>query len=183
MNKKLDENRRRAEGITAEAARVFYVGLYAKALTLFDEAIALDNEVVRAYTGKSLTLAQLGRPAEGLASAEKAVGLEPTNATAYTALALCLHRLGRTAEAEAAYARAFEIDPEHPRVLYNYACFRSELGDEDACREYITRAFRHVDAEAITNSRFDPDLARYINTDWFRELLAQAKKRQAGNED
>jgi Flp pilus assembly protein TadD len=177
MSEKNDENRRRAAEIISEAAHVFYVGRYEEALSLFEEAVTLDDTAVRAYTGKSLALAQLGRPEEGLASAEKALEIEPAYATAYTALAICLHRLGRAEDAKAAYIRALEIDPNDVRVLYNYACFWAEQGNEARCREFVARAFQEAQYEEIAHVHLDPDLARYVNTDWFRELLAQAKKR------
>ncbi len=173
----MEENaaRRRAEKLTADASHIFFVGRYAEALGLFDEALTLEPSFVRAHTGRAISLAQLGRPEDGLAAAENAIRFAPHFANAYCIKGICLHRLGRPDEAQAAYARALALGPDDARVLYNYACYWAERGDENKCREYLTRAFHHVELDAIDHSRHDPDLARFVDAEWFRETLAAAK--------
>jgi Flp pilus assembly protein TadD len=175
-DKSLDDIRSQAESLAAEAAVLFHNGRYEAALRLFEAAIRIDDGNARAHTGKSLVLAQLGRPGEGLRAAEDAVGRGGgKSATAYTALAFCYHRLGREDEAQASFERALVFQPDESRVLYNYACYWAELGDEDKCREYLARAFPAVEDHTLDHAPHDPDLARYVNKDWFRELLAAAK--------
>jgi len=170
-----NESGTEASEYTKRASNLFYIGRYAEALELFDRAIALDPRITRAHSGRGITLAQLGLPQDGYDAAQRALALEPGFANAYCVAGLCLHRMGKLEDAAAAYARAIDLASDDARVLYNYACFWAELRDEEKCREYLTRAFRHVDYEAIDHSREDPDLARYVDTDWFREVLANAK--------
>ncbi len=164
--------------LAAEGAIIFHNGFYAEALTIFEKAISLEPDNARAHTGRSLTLAQLGDPGEGLRAAEDAVRADPRHAPAYTALAFCHHRLGREEEARAAFEQALALEPDEPRVLYNYACYWAELANEEKCRAYLARAFPVVADHTLDHARNDPDLARYVDTTWFRELLADAKRRR-----
>ena len=172
--------RRTAEALTQKGSNLSFVGQYAESLPLFDQAIALDPTFARAYNGRAVTLAQLGRPAEGLPSAKEALRLEPANAVAYTTLGLCLYRLGRRDEAEAAYEKALTAAPESPRVLYNYACYWALIGDEEKCREFLTRAFQYVESDVVEHSKKDRDLERYVDAEWFDDLHAAAKTLEEG---
>ncbi len=165
-----------AQRLAEEGAHLFYIGRYGEALALFEKAAAIEPTLVRAQTGRAISLAQLGRAEEGLAVAYDALRLDPTFANTYCVIGLCLNRLAKTAEAQAAYEEALARAPDDARVLYNVACFWAERGDEEKCRTFLARAFQHVEYEAIEHARNDPDLARYVQRPWFRELLAAAKK-------
>lgn len=159
-----------------KAIAQFMSGRYAEALEAFDEALRANHRHVRAHAGRSFSLAQLGRAAEGLAAAEEAVRLNPHYARGYSAKAVCLHRLRRRDEAQAAYECAIELAPEDAAILYNFACFWAEVGEEAGCRRHLTRAMRYDDGQIVTHAPNDPDMARYRNADWFRDILAGAKK-------
>ncbi len=164
----------KAEALAEKASHLYFVGRYEESLTLFQQALALNGKVVRAHMGRAVSLAQLGRAADGLASAKKAIHLEPGNALAHTALGRCLHLLGRDDEAEAAYEKAIGITPENPRALYNFACYWALAGEEDKCREFLTRAFQYVESGVIEHSKKDRDLHHYVDARWFEELHAAA---------
>ncbi len=176
-----DEKKRRADAdaITAAAAIIFHNGRYAEALEMFDRAVAMDFYNARAQGGRCLALTQLGRPDEALHAAEIAIGCDPSYAPSYTALAYCYHRLGKPEEAQKAFERALALDPDEPRVLYNVACFWAERRDEGKCRTYLERAFRVVENHTLDHAANDPDLARYAEKEWFRELVTAAKLRRA----
>jgi superkiller protein 3 len=164
-----------------EGVANFLAGSYAAALAAFERTLAINDRHVRAHVGRSLSLAQLGRADEGLAVAEETVRANPDYIRGYSAVAVCLHRLRRRAEAETAYDRAVELGPDETAVLYNFACFWAEVGNEEKCREYLTRALRHDDGQVVGHAPKDPDMARYRNADWFRDLIAAAKtKRRTG---
>jgi len=176
---KEQEKKQAAEQITAEAAIVFHNGRYAAALAMFDKALALDAGNVRARGGRSLALTQLGRAVEALEAAQEAVRGDPSYAPSYTALAYAYHRLGRNDEAEKAFEAAIRLNPtgaDAGRVLYNYACYWAERRDEEKCRSYLARALEFVEDHTLDHAPNDPDLARYVATEWFREMLAAAKK-------
>jgi Flp pilus assembly protein TadD len=176
-------HRRDAEALAREAFNLSFTGQYDESLALFDRAIALDAGVVRAHTGRAVTLAQSGRAAEGLASANEALQLDPANAVAYTTLGFCLYNLGRDEEARSAYGKALTMAPNNPRVLYNYACYWALAGDERNCREFLTQAFQYVESDVVEHSKKDRDLERYVDADWFDELHAAAKTLEEGVTD
>jgi len=179
------DTRAQAKRFAEEAARLFQYNKFSEALASAEKALALDPNLGRAHLGKSLSLAQLGFPEEGLRAAEEGIRRDPAYALVYTAAAICLHRLGRDEEARAHFAKALELRPDHPQVLYNYACYWAEKGNEDECRKYLTMSFANLKTEEfLEEARNDPDLARYVETNWFREIYAAAKKRRrdrAGN--
>jgi tetratricopeptide (TPR) repeat protein len=161
--------------LTKHAVGFLYVGRYTEAVALFDAALELDDANVRALTGRALAAAKDGRPVEGLTSAEKALALDPANAVAYTARGSCLYHAGRFDEAQAAYERALGLGPENPAVLYNTACFWATVGDENKCREYLTRGFQYSELIGVEQAHEDPDLAPYSGREWFQGLLAAAR--------
>jgi tetratricopeptide (TPR) repeat protein len=175
MVKQAKETGRDAEALTQKGANLTFLGRYAEGLSLFEKAIALEPGLVRAHGGRAVSLARMGRAEDGLASAEEAIRLDPADALSYTALGFCLQRLGRDKEARSAYETALAKGPENPRVLYNCACYRAELGDEEKCREFLTRVFQYLESGDIEHSKKDRDLAPYIKTDWFDRLRAAAK--------
>jgi tetratricopeptide (TPR) repeat protein len=159
-----------------EGIAYFLAGRYEAAAAAFEHTLSINDRHVRARVGHSLSLAQLGRANEGLTVAEETVRVNPDYVRGYSAVAICLHRLHRRAEAQTAYERAAELGPDDAGVLYNFACFWAEVGNEEKCREYLTRALRHDDGQVVGHAPKDPDMGRYRETDWFRELIATAKK-------
>lgn len=172
------DNKKAAGDITEEAAIMFHNGRYDVALAMFEKALALDPKNVRALGGKSLTLTQLGRAEEALAMAQEAVACDARYAPSYTALAYAYHRLGREAEAESAFRKAIELNPDGldaGKVLYNFACYWAERGEEEKCQYYLKKAFALVAQHTLDHAPNDPDLARFAQKPWFKELLAEAK--------
>lgn len=152
-------------------------GRYADGLAAFEEALALAPDYVRAVRGKALCLAQLGRAEEARSFAERAVALSPAEGIVYATLGLCLHRCGRPAEAVAAFEKGITLAPDDYRVYYNYACYWAERGNEDECRRYLALAFDLAPSSFADKPPSDPDLARYVGTGWFRDLIADLKCR------
>jgi len=161
-----------------EAATAFHAGRYDVALEIFDLVLNTNPHPVRAYAGRSLSLAQLGRAQEGLAAADEAIRLNSSYARAYSARAFCLHRLRRHDEALQAFDRAIQLAPDDHTILYNAACAWAERGDEAKCREYLEAALAQDDGSLVDRVAFDPDVARYADKEWFREALAKFKKRR-----
>lgn len=154
----------------------FYAGRYDEALESFEKTLSHNNHHVRAHVGRGLALAQTGRAEEGLASAERAIKLNADYAKGYSARAFCLHRLKRHDEAKATYEYAVSLAPDDPSILYNFACFGAEVGDEALCREYLAKALQHDDGTVAKYAPNDPDMARYRNAEWFCNLVAGAKR-------
>ncbi len=174
------EKARRAASLTQRGVELFFRGHYAEALGFIDRAIALAPDFARAYAAKAVCCAQMGEPRAGVELAEKALALEPDFAVAYTIRGLCRGRLKDHERAVADYLTAVKLVPDDFRVYYNFACYWAECGEEELCREYLEHAFALTDAGFGDVAVLDPDLARYSGAAWFRELLANLKRRAAG---
>lgn len=165
--------------LAAAAAAAFAAKEYSKTIELADKAFQLKPTLGRAYLAKSLALAQLGDPAGGLEIALRGIAENPEYALLYTAAAICAHRCGRTEDARRYFAQATALRPDHPQVLYNYACYWAEVGDEEKCRHYLTLSFANLKNESfLDEARNDPDLARFAHQDWFLNLIADVKRRR-----
>ncbi len=171
------EKVRRAAAFTQQGVELFFRGRYAEALALMDEALALDPASVRAYCGRAMCLAQLGKPDEGALMADRALALDPDSGVAFSVRALCRHRRGDDAGAETDYRKAIELEPGDYRGYYNFACYWAEHGDEEKCRSYLAHAFQLATVAFADIAAEDPDLARYSGREWFRELVAETKRR------
>jgi len=173
------EQRRRVAAVAQHGVELFFRGHYEKALGYMDQALALDPRFVRAYVGKALCLAQLGDPKKGAEMAALALALEPRSAIAYSARALCRHRSGDQQGAVLDYVNAIDLAPDDYRVYYNFACYWAERGDEAGCRRYLGHALELASTSFADIAAEDPDLARFSQKPWFKELVAEVKKKAA----
>jgi tetratricopeptide (TPR) repeat protein len=92
---------------------------YEEALAACEQAIRLDPNDARAYTGKGLALRNLKRHEEALVAYDQAIRLDPTNTDAYTGKGLALGNLKRHEEALAAFDQALRLDPNDARAYGN----------------------------------------------------------------
>ena len=173
----MPERIRQAAVLTQRGVDLFFQGKYDEARAALERAVTLTPNSPRPYSAMALCLAQLGNPRAGLEYAEKAVTLDPASAVALTARGFCFHRLGDGERAVADFERALQLDPSDYRVWYNFACHWAERGDEEKCRYYLATAFDLAPAHFAGAAGADPDLGRYSQKDWFRELLARLKTR------
>ena len=174
------ETIRRAATLTQQGIELFFRGRYAEAIALLDQALAFNPLYVRGHCGRAMCLAQLGNAEEALATAERALALDPAAGLTYSIRALCRHRCGDDVGAEEDHRRALELAPDDYRGYYNFACYWAERRDEEKCRQYLTYAFQLATAAFAAVAAEDPDLARYAGRLWFRDLVADTKRRAAG---
>lgn len=174
------EKRKKAAALTQHAVELTFRGRFGEALGFAEQALAMDDAYARAYAAKAICLVQLGDAEKGLEAAERAVALEGNVGVFYSIRALCKARRRDYAAAEADYERGLALSPDDFKVHYNYACYWAERGDEEKCRAYLQAALELADAGFADVAPFDPDLARFHERPWFRELLAAAKKRVVG---
>lgn len=158
-----------------EIARANYLAhKYDEALTVVDRLLKF---AARGYSVRALCLAEMGQPEEGLRAAEMGVAADPTDAVVLTSRAFCKHRLGDNVGADDDYHRAMELDPGNYKVFYNYACYWAERNNEGECRRYLEMAVELMSPGNRSTMLEDPDLARFREAEWFRELAARAKAR------
>jgi len=175
------ENIVKTAALTQQGIDLFFQTRYEESVALLDQALALNPTHGRAWSGKALCLLRLGNPKGALEMATRALEIEPHSAMAHTTLGLCRHRLGDERTAEQYYLKALELAPDDYRVYYNFACYWAERDQEAECRRCLeqTEALGPAHFQAVISA--DPDLARYGIAEWFRELLARMRQRQAAD--
>lgn len=83
-----------------------------KALSLYEEAIAVSPEFANAYAEKANVLRYQHKYQEALDFANKAIDLNPNYANAYNTKGNCLYCLERYEEAIEYYTKAIELNPD-----------------------------------------------------------------------
>jgi adenylate cyclase len=88
----------------------------AKALELFQKAIALDGTLAEAYSRLGFLYSMTRQYDKGIAEAEKAVDLNPNSATAHFFLGKTLFFAGRSEESIPEYKKAIRLNPIPPNA-------------------------------------------------------------------
>ncbi|CDM65457.1 tetratricopeptide repeat protein [Pyrinomonas methylaliphatogenes] len=131
-------------GQNAHAARD-----YARALQLYDQALALRPEFPEAEFQKAMALLALKRTDEALSAFARVVDLRPQWAFAYASFGAALSTLaGREKEAETALRRALELEPQNGAALMALARLRYRLGAVAEARQLAQRATALPEAKA-----------------------------------
>jgi tetratricopeptide (TPR) repeat protein len=122
-----------------------------QAKRLFDEALAKDPKLARAFVGRAWThdiLTAFGPPydlATGMAAAEtdarSALALDPQDAEAYAVLGDALYNQGRFGESTAAYDRALTLNPSSADIA-TYAAYLAFLGQPERAAALADRALK-----------------------------------------
>jgi len=121
-------------------------GAIAKARTIFDQAIRLDPNYARAYSGRAYALCDIGmNPQPGitaaqltavfsaaLSDADKAIALAPDLASGHAARAEVLDNgFAKIGEAAKEVAHARDLEPGNAAVVGDYAQIENDLGHFD----------------------------------------------------
>ena len=120
------------------SAASFHVrhGSAARALELYDQALAADPRHAEAALNKGIVLSKLGRPADAatwLLAHERELEREPRYWSARAAAELAS---GDRAAAAASYDATLRRDPGHARALHGRARIALERGEEDMVDRY-----------------------------------------------
>ena len=95
-----------------DANTLFEDGEYARALALYDEALAIDPNHVHALRGRARALLELGRFKEALAAFDDAIARAPEVGAPYANRGILHDRMGNYRVAIADYEKALELDAE-----------------------------------------------------------------------
>ncbi|MGD2131192.1 MAG: sulfotransferase [Maricaulaceae bacterium] len=116
-------------------------GNVAKALELFDRALAAGPESARAHAHRAKALTALTRAPEARAAAERAAAVDPRDAHTLDTIGVVFTRTGDHARAVDFFRRATQIDPRQANYFYNLGAAEEFLGDfaaaETALRQSI----------------------------------------------
>ena len=88
-----------------------YTGDNQKAISFFDNSLALDYRNVMAYREKAICLYNIANYKQAIESLDKAVALQNTYDEGYYWLGRCYEKLNQPKEAAISYQTALQIDP------------------------------------------------------------------------
>jgi TolB-like protein/class 3 adenylate cyclase len=122
----------------------------AKALELFEKAVAADPRLARAWADLAYTRQNStqygGDPAavgpKALAEAQRAVEIDPNDAGAHATLGYVLVMQGEFGRSEAEFDKALQLNPGDADILAEYSGFASAYGRVERGAEAADRAIR-----------------------------------------
>ena len=130
----------RAEDHYANAILLMEDFRVAAALAELDRAIAMDDELVLAYSAKGDILRLEGRYDEAAGVYEKAVELDPMSFRDHFSLGLVYQTLERLNKAAAAYYKACMLQPKHYESNFNLSTCYLQLNQLDDAEKFCLRA-------------------------------------------
>jgi len=90
-----------------------------KALTFFDQALAIDQTFPLVYSNKGNALQELNRLEEALQNYNKAISLKPDYAEAYSNRGNVLRKINHLHEALASFEKAISLKPDYAEAYSN----------------------------------------------------------------
>ena len=148
-----------------------------EAVAQFKRVLELNPDFHTAYGDLEMSYEKLGDKENLNALIEEAIAFYPKyllrfpdDARAHIFFAFCLQRAGRVEEAKAKVARAIEISPNDVNMIYNAACFYSEVGDKENAIIHLSKAFDQGFA-SYDYIKHDPDLDSIRNEPEYIALM------------
>ncbi len=112
----------------------------AEAKPLFEAALRIQDDDVRALTGLGEVYTRFGEHEAARECFSRAVAVDPKHAPAQYNLGNTLRILGQLEEAEAAYRKAISLAPDQPDTHKNLGLVRFALGDVDGTVRHFETA-------------------------------------------
>jgi adenylate cyclase len=148
-----------------------------ESVSLFNKVLELNPNFHTAYTDLSMSYKKLGDKEKLDELIERAILFypayilqHPEDARAIIFYSFMLQLAGRLEEAKSKMSRAVELSPNDSTMLYNAACFYSELGDKDLAMDHLHKAIANG-FESYEFIRRDPDFDNIRNEPGFIELM------------
>ena len=117
-----------------------------------------------------------------LKRAESVLSHDPNNSMVAGYSAYALAAMGEGDRAKARMERALLIDPENFNMRYNFACaLCTYLKDREAALEMLGPVFESITDTFLSYVRADPDLDMLRSEPRYKEMLAAAEARLAGD--
>jgi len=109
----------------------------ARAVLIFERAIATDPTLASAHTDLGLLLESLGKTTEAETRYREALSIEPTLVSAQQGLGSLLLARGELESAEALFRRSTQFEPSDPALRHNLALVLTRLGRDDEARAQL----------------------------------------------
>ncbi len=144
---------------------------------LFLKVLELNPDFYSVYGDLQIVYARLGETEkyqkilhESLEAYKRYLSQHPDDSRGHMYYATDLAQVGRKDEAKIQAAKAIELSPDDPLMLYNAACFYSQMGDKKGAINSLRSAFA-VGYGNIEWLKRDTDLDPIRNEPEFKELL------------
>jgi len=144
--------------------------VFPEALSLFNQALAIDAKCYEALNAKGATLAFQGKHEQGLALIQQALVLNPSFVYGYFNLGLANELAGQWDPAIAAYQKALQLDSRDTWSYYGIASIYGRLGNIDKVVEYLQQAIT-LDAAVKEVARKEKDFAPVSKNPRFLALV------------
>ncbi|MBF1346040.1 MAG: tetratricopeptide repeat protein, partial [Megasphaera micronuciformis] len=151
---------------------------YDRAVDLYSQALAIDENDYTALSGAGIALAMRGNATgsqsdiqEGIRKIEKALTVNPDDTASFYNLALAYKIAGRTDEAVTWFQKVIDKDPQNTWSYYGIASIYGDRGNAEKAVEYLQKAMdtdeENVRNAAASQSHFDA----VRNDSRFRKLI------------
>jgi tetratricopeptide (TPR) repeat protein len=164
----------RADGVMQQGVWHFDRGNTARAVTLFERAVAWDPGGAPIRENLAMAYSLQDRPADAVRQMQQAVRIEPRHAEFWHKLGLAWGEVGDLKQAVASFEKAVEVEPRHARAWYNLGSGLAELGRASDAIRALRKAeeldARNADAPFVIAEIY----ARHRRIDDAREALGRA---------
>ena len=148
-----------------------------EAIELYKKVIELNPEFYSGYGDLRMSYTKLGETEKAAEAASMEMKIfpqylfkHPDDARAHLLFAISLALAGRIKEAKSEAATAMELNPSDPLMLYNLACFYSQINEKKLAIDSLITSVKagHEDYEWFKR---DPDLDSIRNEPEYIELM------------
>lgn len=165
--------RARAQDLLQRATRLQKQGQPTQAMTLLQQAVALDPTLKEAYSRLGNLHYKQRAYRQALDVFRKVLAIDPDDVKAHNNLGSTYLRLNMNAQAREALHAAINLDPTYGMAYYNLACAYARAGDRTNAVQYLRQAIT-IEPRARDWAQTDDDFRRLQSTPAFRQLLGPA---------
>lgn len=139
-----------------EAMGEFLGKQYDRAIELLSEAVAMDPNFVKGYTGRGAAFLQRKMPENAIADFDRVIALDNAYPKVYHLRGLANEMLGDSNAALEDFNHAIDLDPDYGAAYYSRATLHTKLGNTESASkdiEMVTHLTnRNIEAFANDNN-------------------------------
>ncbi|MZP29694.1 tetratricopeptide repeat protein [Heliobacterium undosum] len=145
-----------------------------KAISLYDQALALDPNCYQAYTGKGIAVAFMGNLDEALRLLDRAIAIRPDYGFAYYNRGLALKYHGRFDDALLWFDRSLAYDRDNAWTYFGMAAIYDAKENTRACMDNLAKAIEIMPYCKVTaREKIEEDFSHVKALPEFKKLIAE----------